>query len=150
LSAEENKAVVRRQFEEIFNERNLAIIEEITAEDYQEHGAAPLRSVGSATRSGKAYGPQQVRAAVGLVLKAFPDIPFTIEDMVAERDKVAAFVTMSGTHEGKFGGVPPTGRRVSVQQVHWFRIADGKVAEHWAIRDDLSTMRQLGVVSAPD
>jgi predicted ester cyclase len=84
------------------------------------------------------------------VLKAFPDIHFTIEDMVAERDKVAAFVTMSGTHEGKFGRIPPTGKRVSVQQVHWFRIANGKVAEHWVIRDDLSTMRQLGVVSDPE
>jgi predicted ester cyclase len=61
---------------------------------------------------------------------------------------VAVRGTCSGTHEGELWGIPPTGERFAAQQSHWFRVADGRVAEHWALRDDLGMMRQLGIAPA--
>ncbi len=70
--------------------------------------------------------------------------------MIAEGDKVAARMTSSGTHEGEFVGIPPTGKRISVQHVHWFRLGDGKVVEQWSVRDDLGQMQQMGVIPSPE
>jgi predicted ester cyclase len=63
---------------------------------------------------------------------------------------VACRVTCSGTHEGELWGIPPTGKRFSVEHVHWHRLADGKLVERWGVRDDLGMMQQLGVISAPE
>ena len=73
-----------------------------------------------------------------------PDHRFDVEDAVADGDTVAARGTCSGTHRGELWSIPPTGERFAVQQVHRFRVADGKVAEHRAVRDDLGTLRQPG------
>jgi steroid delta-isomerase-like uncharacterized protein len=138
MSAEENKAVVLRFVEEAFNRRNIDILGELVTPDTLNH---------------EAYDPEWRRGAEGYkktfewLLAAFPDFRFDIEDIVAEGDKVAARVTMSGTHEGEFVGIPATSRSFSVQQIHWFRLADGKIAERWAVRDDMGMLRQLGVLS---
>jgi predicted ester cyclase len=90
-----------------------------------------------------------LRAAVNWLSAAFPDMHMAIDDVLAEGDKVVVQTTMSGTHQGPFWGIAPTGRRFAQRQVHVFRIVAGKVAEHWAIRDDLGFLQQLGAAPAP-
>ena len=78
---------------------------------------------------------------------AFPDTRFDIEGIVAEGDMVTIRGTASGTHQGEeLWRIKPTGKRFAVQQAHFIRVADGKIAEHWAVRDDLGLMRQLGAM----
>jgi steroid delta-isomerase-like uncharacterized protein len=81
--------------------------------------------------------------------QAFPDSYFTVEDMVAEGDKVATRKTFHGTHQGEFMGIPPTGQQVSVGLIDIVRIADGKVVEHWSMGDNLGMMQQLGIIVEP-
>jgi predicted ester cyclase len=77
---------------------------------------------------------------------AFPDVQFAIEDLLGDGDKVVIRNSFGGTHRGPFMGIAPTGRRVSQEQIHIVRVASGQIVEHWAVRDDLSLMRQLGAV----
>jgi steroid delta-isomerase-like uncharacterized protein len=139
MSTDANKAVVRRFYEEIFNKRNLALVAELTTPEAISHESSP----------GLANGPEGVRQVVNMLSSAFPDHHTTIEDMVAEGDKVAVSTTLSGTHQGGFMGLPPTGKRFSQRQYHILRVADGKIAEHWAVRDDLGMMQQLGAIPEP-
>ncbi len=81
--------------------------------------------------------------------EAFPDSYFTVEDMVAEGDKVVTRKTFHGTHEGEFIGIPPSGRAVSMGLIDIVRISDGKVVEHWSMGDSLGMMQQLGVIPQP-
>ena len=80
---------------------------------------------------------------------AFPDIQMNVEDMIAEADKVVARVSVSGTHQGEFMGIDPTGNRVAITGIDILRIADGKIVEHWGNFDDLGMMQQLGVIPEP-
>src|SRR5262249_44613941 len=84
-----------------------------------------------------------------LVSAAAPDQGFEILDLIAEGDKVAARVTWRGTFEGRFIGIQGTGKPFAVQHIHIFRLRDGKIAEHWAVRDDLGMMQQTGAIPAP-
>lgn len=136
MSAEENEAVVRRYIEEVWNGHNLDAIDELASPDYLNHAASSAE-----------YQRGGARRAVEWLLSVFPDHHFDVEDAVAEGDTVAVRGTCSGTHEGELMGIPPTGERFAAQQVHWFRVADGKLAEHWAVRDDLDMMWQLGVIA---
>ena len=90
-----------------------------------------------------------LKQAVTRVRDAFPDINPVIEDIVAGEDRVAVRVTATGTHENEFNGIPPTGKSMTWQEVHIFRIADGKIVEHWGEFDMLGMMVQLGVVQLP-
>ena len=137
---EENKALYRRTFEEVFNQGNLAIVDDLVAPDYLNHEVPP----GMNNR-----GPDSTRQIVRMLRTAFPDLHFTIEDLVAEGDTVAGRVTMSGTHLGPFQGIPPTGRSFEQAHMHFVRFRDGKAIEHRAVRDELGMMRQLGVLPAP-
>jgi predicted ester cyclase len=144
--SEANKELVRRHFEEIFNRQNFAVCGEIMAEDYVEHALAPFGH----DEPGRVNGPQAMRASAEWLLAQFPDMHMTIEAMVAEGDTVAVRVLSEGTNLGPLNGVvPPTGKRFSARQSHWYRITDGKLAEHWATREDLPTMLQLGVIKPP-
>jgi predicted ester cyclase len=144
--SEANKELVRRQFEEIFNRHDFAVCDEIMAEDYVEHAVAPFGQ----SAPGRVNGPQATRRTVEWLLAQFPDMRMTIEAMVAEGDTVAVRVLSEGTNLGPLNGVvPPTGKRFSARQSHWYRVADGKLAEHWATREDLPTMLQLGVIQPP-
>jgi predicted ester cyclase len=82
---------------------------------------------------------------LGAFMGAFPDCQFTIEDMIAEGDRVATKKTFTGTHKGEFNGIPPTGRRVTLTFVDILRLRDGKIVEHWLSMDQLSFLQQLGV-----
>jgi len=94
-------------------------------------------------------GPESMRRVVMMLRTVFPDLHFTMEELVAEGDTVVGRVTMSGTHQGPFMGIAPTGRSVRQAQVHFVRFRDGKGIEHRAVRDDLGMMQQLGVIPAP-
>lgn len=135
----ENKAQFRRSFEEMFNQDNLAVADELIAPDFVNHEAPP----------GKNRGPESMRGLITWLRSAFPDLHYTIEELVAEGDTVVGRVTMSGTHLGPFQGIPPTSRSFQQAQVHFVRFRDGKGIEHRAVRDDLGLMQQLGVIPAP-
>ena len=144
--SEANKQLVRRHFEETFNRRNLAVCSEIMAEEFVEHAAAPFAK----SAPGKVNGPQAMRQTAEWLLAQFPDLHMTIEAMVAEGDTVAVRILSEGTNLGPLNGVlPPTGKRFSARQSHWFRVEDDKLVEHWATREDLPTMLQLGIIQPP-
>src|SRR5215467_1553729 len=138
---ETNKAQFRRTYEEMFHQGNLAIAEELITPDCINHEVPP----GMNNR-----GPESACQVIVMLRTAFPDLHFTIEELVAEEDTVAGRVTMSGTHLGPFQGLAPTGRSFQQDHMHFVRFRDGKAIEHWAVRDDLGMMRQLGVIHAPD
>ena len=144
--SEANKQLVRRHFEEIFNRRHHAVADELVAQDYLEHAIAPFGQA----EPGRVNGPMAMRQTAQWLLAQFPDLHMTIEAIVAEGDTVAVRILSQGTNLGALNGMlPPTGKRFAARQSHWFRIADGKLAEHWATREDLPAMLQLGVVQPP-
>ena len=140
MSTETNKAQFRRLYEEMFNKGDLAIVDDLVAPDCVNHEVPP----GMNNR-----GPESARQVVMMLRTAFPDLHFTIEELVAEGDTVAGRVTMSGTHLGPFQGIPATGRSFEQAQTHFVHFREGKAIEHRAVRDDLGMMRQLGVIPAP-
>ncbi len=149
ISAKANKALVRDYLEEVFNLRRVEALPDFVTSDVVSH---------TATLSSRMVGLEDLRWTVSGLLTAFPDCHYTVEDMIAEGDKVACRTTMHGTHQGQpscpvFGGllqgVVPTGTRVAVTHTHVFRIADGKIVEHWLNRDDLEMMRQLDLIPRP-
>ena len=139
-TSEENKALYRRTFEEVFNKGDLAIVDDLVAPDFLNH------EVPSGMKN---RGPDSTRQIVKMLRTAFPDLHVTIEELVADQDTVAGRVTMSGTHLGPFQGIPPTGRSFQQAHMHFVRFRDGKAIEHRAVRDDLGMMRQLGLIAAP-
>jgi predicted ester cyclase len=143
---QDGKVLVTRLFGEVFTSENLAAADEIMAEEYVEHAVAPL----GREEPGRVHGPSHARETVGWLTAQFPDLEMSIESLVADGDMVAARVRPAGTNLGRFGGfAPPTNKRFVAEQSHWYRVADGKLCEHWATRDDLSTMLQLGVIQPP-
>ena len=137
---EDNKAVVSRLYAEVMGQGNLVVADEVLAESYVDH-RLPFPDL-PPDREGLKETVSRVRAA-------FPDIKPVIQDIVAEGDKVTVRVTASGTHQNEFNGIPPTGRQISWQEVHIFRLADGQIVEHWGEFDMLGILIQLGVVQLP-
>jgi steroid delta-isomerase-like uncharacterized protein len=133
--SEANKALVSRFYEEVWNKGNLEAADGIFAEDYVRHDLRP----GDAPA-----GPEGQKLVAGMFRAAFPDVHLGVEFMIAEADMVVARWTMRGTHRGAWGGIPPTGKRVSFTGVNIFRITEGKVVEIWNHRDDLGLSEQLG------
>jgi steroid delta-isomerase-like uncharacterized protein len=140
MSAEENKVIVYRFYDEFFNKGNHRIVNELHTSDYQHHDPdAP-------DPGGGAEGYIRRNA---VFLKAFPDRQLTIEDQVAEGDMVATRITMRATHTGDLPGVHATGRPVTVTSMHICRISDGRIAEEWELFDALGMLRQLGAYTPP-
>lgn len=133
---EQNKAIVARFFKEVENRGNLSVIDEIFTADYVDHAAAP----------GQTTGPEGVKSLVYSLRTAFPDFNFTIEDTIAEQDKIVARWNAHGTHKGDFFGILPTGRRAVWSGIRIFRLADGKITESWINWDFLGLLQQLGMV----
>jgi predicted ester cyclase len=141
-----NKNLVRVLFDRVFNERDLDVCDDIFAIDYVEHAISPFGS----EEPGPVNGPEHMRNVVTWLVDQYPDLVMNVEALVSEGDTVAVRVMSEGTNLGKLQGVmPPTGKKFSGRQSHWYRVADGKLAEHWAVREDLETMLQLGVVQRP-
>jgi steroid delta-isomerase-like uncharacterized protein len=129
--------LVRLLVQEEFNTGNFAITDEIIAPDFVNHSAP----------QGMKHGPAGLHAVSTLFRRAFPDVNWAIDDLIAAGDRVVIRTTLTGTHQREFFGIAPTGASVSVSGMHILRIAGGRVAEHWGVNDDLSLMRQLGVVA---
>ena len=137
MSAEENKSVSRRVADEIFSGGNLDLADELYAPDYVLHDPMLPEDL---------YGPEGLKRYAAMTLGAFPDARVTVEDQVAEGDKVVSRWTAAGTHTGDLMGIPPTGRRIEVSGITINRFSGGKIAEDWYQSDDLEMMRQLGVM----
>lgn len=139
MSAEENKALVRRFYEEVFNQKKTAAIGELFDPNMVDHALPP----------GLPSGIEGAKQVWRMYLAAFPDLHFTVEDIIAEGDKVVARLTAQGTQQGALMGIPPTGLHVSIRGIDILRIAGGKIVEIWANFDMLDMLQQLGVVPAP-
>lgn len=134
----DNKDLVRAFTEEVFNRRNVAAIDEFVAANQVDHTLPPNLPANTT-------GTKQ---AIDMYLKAFPDVHITIDDIVAEGDKVAVRFTSHGTQRGRFVGLPPTRRQVTVKSYLIARIKDGKIVEQWGLDDQLGMLQQLGVIPA--
>jgi len=140
MSTEQNKALVRQMVEEIFNRGNISRADEFLAPDFVEHEELP---------PGMPPGREGVKLMTTMFRSAFPDFKATIDDIIAEGDKVAIRMTWSGTHKGEFMGIAPTGKSVSFGVFDVIRIAGGKFVEHWGQMDSTGMMQQLGAMPGP-
>ena len=130
--SEENKALTRRWFEDLFNEGNLSVADEIVAQNHVAHDPV-LTDLPT--------GPEADNQIVNIYRGAFPDANITTEDQIAEGDKVATRWTGRGTHQGEFMGVDPTDNRVELSGMTINRISEGKIAESWTNYDVLGMMQ---------
>ena len=128
MSVEENKALVRREQGELWNH------------------------TGNLDAAAELFAPDRVEVAkqeAASVRRGFPDLESTIEDLIAERDKVVAYWRAQATHQGEYMGVPPTGNRVNFRGISIYRIEGGQIAESWGVSEDLDLMRQIGAIPEP-
>jgi steroid delta-isomerase-like uncharacterized protein len=139
MGTEETKAIPRRFINEAFNEGNFGVIDEVVDSDYVIHVA------GTEVRGHKA-----AKKFVTMYRTAFPDYHCTIDDQIAEGDKVVTRWTAHGTQRGELAGIPPTGKPVTFPGVAIDRIANGKLVESWLQADMLGMMQQLGVIPSPN
>jgi steroid delta-isomerase-like uncharacterized protein len=135
MSIEENKALIRR-LTQAQDAGDLAALDGLYAPDVVGHGGPP----------GIPEGLAGVKQFIAMLRAAFPDARTAVEDLVAEGDRVATRWTGTGTNSGSFMGLPPSGKRTTVTGIDIYRIADGKVVEHWSEWDALGLMQQLGVI----
>ena len=136
MSTEENKATARRWSEELWGQGNMAVADEIIAPEYERHDAGdPF----------PARGPEDVKKIVGMLRGMLPDLRIEVEDVIAEDDKVVVRYTGVATDTQGYMGNPPTGKPIRSQAIQIFRFDDGMIVESWAVRDDLGTLRQLGL-----
>ena len=131
MSLEENKAIVRKMIEE-YNKHTLDWFDEFIAPDYFDH-------TNQVDREG-------LKQLFNMGFKGFPDWHETIEDIIAEGDKVWVRITYTGTHTGEFRGLAPTGKKVKMTGVDIYRIVNGKLVEYWHVSDALGFFKQLGVI----
>lgn len=134
-----NKALARRLLEEAFNAGNIDIVDELLAVGFINHdAAAPEPTV----------GPDAAKASIAGYREAFPDLRITIEDQIADGDRVVTRWSAKGTHQGELMGMPATGKQSTVTGITIDRIVDGRIAESWTNWDTLGMLQQLGVVPA--
>jgi steroid delta-isomerase-like uncharacterized protein len=139
MTPEQNKDVVRRFVDEVFIQGNKDAVDELVADDFAAHTWP--------SQSGDAKA--DLKAAIDRVGKGLDDPSFTIDALIAEGDAVAARLTTSATQVGPFMGLPPSGKRYTIEEIHWFRLRDGKVVEHWHQMDQMGLMKQLGASPSP-
>jgi predicted ester cyclase len=139
MSAQENKAIVRRLYEEAISQNKPEVFDEIMSADIIDHAPFPEQ----------APGLEGFKGVFAMMLSAFPDYQSTVEDQIAEGDKVVTRFSSQGTHQGEFLGIAPTGNRVRVTGIDIDRVEQGKIVEHWSEADLLGMMQQLGVIPEP-
>lgn len=137
--SEANKATIKRFWEEVFNGRNLALVDDLFVEDYVHHGA----------RGQEFAGREALKQDLGRYFSAFPDLRVDVEDVFAEGDRVASRVAGQGTHNGELMGIPPTGRKAAASVMCISRFVGNRVAENWELVDLFGMMMQLGVIQPP-
>lgn len=132
-----NEQLIKRYFEEVWNQGKIDVLDEIISPDYINHSPG----MPNPTR-----GPEGLKPIVSAIRKAFPDLKYVIENMVISDHQVAVHTTMYGSHVGDFFGLAPTNKSIKVSQMQIERIANNKIIEHWRVTDDLAMMRQLGQI----
>ncbi|HYN88296.1 MAG TPA: ester cyclase [Ardenticatenaceae bacterium] len=140
MSAERRLAMIANFFDEVWSWGNLAVVDERIAADFINHDPSNPW-VGT--------GPEGVKEYVRTYRTAFPDLHFTLHDIVVEGDRIAVRWTARGTHDGELRGIAATGKRVAVTGITVFRLAGDKLAEAWIIYDMLGLLQQLGVLPSP-
>ena len=143
MSAEHNKVVVRRFVEELWNNRDLDVADEIFAADCITHQISSGSEPAASPRD-----PETLKRHVAEWLAGFPDLSFSVEQMIADTDRVVSRIVMRGTHTGVWLGVAPTGKRVSLRMMTVHRIANGKIVEDWVLVESLGFLQQLGLLPA--
>jgi hypothetical protein len=137
----ENKATFAR-LHDVVNTRDVELvsktIDAIVDPDVRIRTPLPVQTTGA----------QALKEVWAILLRAFPDLHLTVEDVIAEGDKIVTRNTVTGTHQGDFMGRPPSGKSVSYNEIFIFRFAGGRVAETWGVVDSLSVMRQLNMIPA--
>ena len=136
MSTEAHKALVRHFVEEAQSQGRLEVLDELVAPTVVNHTAPP----------GVPPDREGIRQLSALFRAAFPDGRMTVEDMIAEGDRVATRKTFRGTHQGAFMGLPPTGKPVEIGLIDLVRVVDGRIIEHWNAVDTLGLLQQLGVL----
>jgi steroid delta-isomerase-like uncharacterized protein len=135
MSKTENEALVRRFLEEAYNQRNLAVGDELLAENCVFYTPAPIPGIAGWKQFATAF------------LTAFPDdLQVTIDDMFVAGNKVAARWTAQGTHKGPLRGIPPSGNQVTWVGIAFYSLSDGKITEVWGLNDALGIMQQIGAI----
>ena len=142
MLTETNKALSRRFLDEVFNKGKLNVLDEIIAKDYVNSGPGTLPELPT--------GPEGAKQLVTVYRNAFPDVHFTIDEQIAEGDKVVTRWTGNGTHQGELQGLPATGKSSTVTGIAIDRIVNGKIAASWGIFDQFGMMQQLGVIPTPE
>ena len=141
MNEEQNKIIVTRFIEEMWNQRKLEVADELFAADCVTH---QLRS--GEDQAGSPRSPESVKREAAAWLAGFSDLEFVLEQMIAADDRVVSVCTMRGTHSGAWMGIGPTGRKVNVPIITIHRIADGKIAEDWVLVGSLTLFQQLGLI----
>jgi steroid delta-isomerase-like uncharacterized protein len=135
----DNNSIVRRLYEETWNKRKLEVLSELVSPSHALHGP---------NFSGSSIGPEAYKRQVALFLAGFPDLRWTIEDTITEKDKVAVVWSFTGTHKGEFMGISATNKKVSIDGITVHEIANGKIMDSYVNWDTWGLMQQLGVVPA--
>ena len=135
----ENKTIIRRLYEEVWNERKLEVVDELISQSHALHDTIA---------SGSQVGPESYKRRVVELTTGFPDLCFTIEDTIAEREKFVVSWIISGTHKGVYMEIPATGRKISVEGITIHHIKNGRILDSYAIWDALGLMRQIGAIPA--
>jgi len=130
---EQNKAVVRRFIDEIFLKGDLDAVDQLLTDDFRPHTWGPMPP-----------GRDGVKEAIQRVSAGLSDTKMAVEDVIAEGDRVAVRLTSSAVQSGEFMGMPPSGKRYEIGEIHIFRVQDGRIAEHWHQADFMGMMKQLG------
>lgn len=134
---QQNKTIVQRYFGEVWNQGKLAVLDELLDPAYINHTpSVPNPPV----------GPEGLKPIVAAIRKAFPDLHYELQDLIVNDSMAVARVIMSGTQTDSLFGLPPTGKKVVVNQINIEKIRQGKIVEHWRVTEELSLMKQLGVV----
>jgi steroid delta-isomerase-like uncharacterized protein len=140
MSTESNKAIVRRVNDELISQGKMAVADELFADGFVDHSAFP----------GLSPDREGVKMLFTTLRGGFPDLHVTIQDQVAEGDKVVTRKTFHGTHKGELFGIPATGKSVSFGVIDILQICDNHVTDHWTVVDQLGLMQQLGVIPQPE
>jgi len=141
MSTETNKAICRRMLDQLWNEQRLDLVQEFFTEDQVHHiaGSPPIPP-----------GLESIKEVLTMSYAAFPDLQLTVDDEIAEGDKVVFRWTMTATHQGEFMGIPATGKQITRSGSAIYRLDNAKIAELWFFADNLDFMQQLGAIPTPE
>ena len=135
MNAEDIKKLNTYFYDEVFRRQNVGALDDLLTDDFMEHIPAP----------GQSTDRQGAKMFISHMLQAFPDLDFEIQLQIAENDTISVIGTMTGTHDGEFLGVPPTGRPIRVQVMDTSTVRDGKFSDHWGLIDVPTLMNQVGM-----